>query len=153
MFFAGYDVIKDAYISQANSFVDRPQSFGVIPTLVFDYKAMPFANGEPWKFHRKILMNSLKGLSGVNERGRLERNISHVTELLLHSVEQQRHQPIDLYDIFSDAALNSIGLLVCNDPFASTHPGIAKQIFGDARGLFTNASKGDAWILGKFHLK
>ncbi|XP_051729884.1 cytochrome P450 2J6-like isoform X2 [Ctenopharyngodon idella] len=114
VFITGYKMVKEALVTQAENFVDRPYS----PLLARVYSGnagLFFSNGQMWKKQRHFALSTLRNF-GLGKKT-MELAICEESRFLLDEMDKQKEIFFQLYEAF---------------------PGIMKHLPGPHNDMFSN---------------
>ncbi|XP_033477946.2 cytochrome P450 2J6-like [Epinephelus lanceolatus] len=113
VFVSGYKMMKEALVTQANNFVDRPNS----PLQHRFYSREPgnpgglfVSNGEKWKRQRRFALSTLRSF-GLGKNA-IEQKICEETRHLQEEIEKEKGEPFSPDGLFNNAVSNIICQLV-----------------------------------------
>uniref|UniRef100_A0A3P8VAZ9 Cytochrome P450, family 2, subfamily N, polypeptide 13 n=1 Tax=Cynoglossus semilaevis TaxID=244447 RepID=A0A3P8VAZ9_CYNSE len=114
VFLTGYKMIKEALVTQAENFVDRPFS-PMAERFYSGSGGLFFSNGEMWKKQRRFALSTLRTFGlGKNI---MENSILEETRYLQEVIEQEKGEPFSTSIIFNNAASNIISQMVMRRRF------------------------------------
>ncbi|XP_075057379.1 cytochrome P450 2K1-like [Mixophyes fleayi] len=116
----GFDTIKDALITHADQFSDRP-SRPAISKMQKDYGVI-FANGENWKVMRRFTISTLRDF-GMGKKT-LENKIIEEAECLTQAFKSYGGKPFNHRTILNAAVANIIVSILLNHRFEYDDPTI-----------------------------
>uniref|UniRef100_A0A8C1LXN4 Cytochrome P450, family 2, subfamily N, polypeptide 13 n=1 Tax=Cyprinus carpio TaxID=7962 RepID=A0A8C1LXN4_CYPCA len=125
VFITGYKLVKEALVTQAENFADRPYS----PVLNFQYPmehnyiliicvrtaGLFFSNGEMWKKQRRFALSTLRNL-GLGKKT-VELAICEESRFLLDEIDKQKGGVFDPTILFNNAVSNIICQMVFGQRF------------------------------------
>uniref|UniRef100_A0A3Q1K5Y3 Uncharacterized protein n=1 Tax=Anabas testudineus TaxID=64144 RepID=A0A3Q1K5Y3_ANATE len=115
VFVCGYKMVKEAIMTQAENFVDRPQN-PIAERLYFGKSAGLFmSNGETWKRQRRFALSTLRTF-GLG-RSILEQSICEEIRYLQEEIKKEKGKPFTTTGLFNNAASNIICQLVMGKRF------------------------------------
>lgn len=133
-----FRAIEEAYVKQSDIFIYRPTEFTFLGSSM-DFNSLFSFNGNLWAEHRKALVSSFRILKSeettVETPANLEEKIQRVAQLMIDEVRQTNSQPSDIYDLFSDCAVNITSNLVLSKNFDRGDP-ILEDMRVDYRLVF-----------------
>ncbi|KAG9350977.1 hypothetical protein JZ751_024866, partial [Albula glossodonta] len=135
----GYKRMKEAFVQQAENFVDRP-SVPLIDDLIHN-NGLVNGNGYGWKQQRRFALMTLKNF-GVGKKS-LESSVQEESKYLNEVMASEQGQPFDPQLIINNAVSNIICCLVFGDRFEYTD-----SYFQDLLKLMNEAVylEGSIWI-------
>ncbi|KAI1892064.1 hypothetical protein AGOR_G00150130 [Albula goreensis] len=135
----GHKRLKEAFVQQAENFVDRP-SVPLIDDLIHN-NGLLNGNGYGWKQQRRFALMTLKNF-GVGKKS-LESSIQVESKYLNEVMANEQGQPFDPQLIINNAVANIICCLVFGDRFEYTD-----SYFQDLLKLMNEAVylEGSIWI-------
>ncbi|XP_054646489.1 cytochrome P450 2J6-like [Dunckerocampus dactyliophorus] len=115
VFVCSYKMVKEAFLTQAENFVDRAPS--VVYTRFFSGQTngLIMTNGEPWKTQRRFALSTMRNF-GVG-KNLMEQNICEEARHLLEEIERHNGKPFTPAGLFNNAASNIICQLVMGRRF------------------------------------
>ncbi|XP_051233225.1 cytochrome P450 2J6-like isoform X1 [Dicentrarchus labrax] len=115
VFVSGYKMVKEAIITQAENFVDRPYS-ALADTLYSGPSGGLFmSNGEIWKRQRRFALSTLRSF-GLG-KSTMEQSICEEVRHLLEEIEREKGQLFSPAGLFNNAVSNIICQLVMGKRF------------------------------------
>ncbi|GAA6222355.1 cytochrome P450 2J6-like isoform X1 [Lates japonicus] len=115
VFVAGYKMVKEALVTQAENFVDRPYS----PTADRFYSGTSgglfTSNGETWKRQRRFALSTLRNF-GLG-KSIMEQSICEEIRYLQEEIEKEKGEPFSTTGLFNNAVSNIICQLVMGRRF------------------------------------
>ncbi|XP_018525658.1 cytochrome P450 2J4 [Lates calcarifer] len=115
VFVAGYKMVKEALVTQAENFVDRPYS----PTADRFYSGTSgglfMSNGETWKRQRRFALSTLRNF-GLG-KSIMEQSICEEIRYLQEEIEKEKGEPFSTTGLFNNAVSNIICQLVMGRRF------------------------------------
>ncbi|XP_042338571.1 cytochrome P450 2J6-like [Plectropomus leopardus] len=115
VFACGYKMVKEAIVTQADNFADRP--FDAINERFYSGKSggLFMSNGEPWKRQRRFVLSTLRTLGlGKNI---MEQSICEEIRHLQEEIESENGEPFNPASLFNNAVSNIICQLVMGKRF------------------------------------
>ncbi|XP_019134718.2 cytochrome P450 2J6 isoform X4 [Larimichthys crocea] len=106
VFASGYKMVKEAIITQAENFVDRPHNAIVERFYSGTSGGLLNSNGEIWKRHRRFALSTLRSF-GLG-KNKLEQNICEEIRHLQEEMEKQKGEPFNPAGLFNNAVSNII---------------------------------------------
>ncbi|XP_034386513.1 cytochrome P450 2J6-like [Cyclopterus lumpus] len=115
VFVSGYKMVKEAIVTQADNFVDRP--FNAISDRVYlgDTGGLFMSNGETWKKQRRFALSTLRNF-GLG-KSTMEQSICEEIRHLQEEMEKEKGQPFSPVGLFNNAVANIICQLVMGKRF------------------------------------
>ncbi|XP_051951817.1 cytochrome P450 2J4 isoform X2 [Xyrauchen texanus] len=113
----GYKMVKEALVTQAENFVDRPYS----PLQARAYSGnagLFFSNGQMWKKQRRFALSTLRNF-GLGKKT-MERAICEESSFLLDEMDRQKGAAFDPTILFNNAVSNIICQMVFGQRFEYT---------------------------------
>uniref|UniRef100_A0A668VJA2 Cytochrome P450, family 2, subfamily AD, polypeptide 2 n=1 Tax=Oreochromis aureus TaxID=47969 RepID=A0A668VJA2_OREAU len=122
VFVAGYKMVKEALVSQLDSFVDRP----IVPLFHVTFKGIGIAlsNGYLWKKQRKFANTHLRYF-GEGQKS-LEKYIEVECNFLCEAFKEEQGRPFNPHYIVTNAVGNIISSVVFGHRFEYTDPSFRK---------------------------
>ncbi|KAL4000302.1 hypothetical protein ACER0C_008073 [Sarotherodon galilaeus] len=122
VFAAGYKMVKEALVSQLDSFVDRP----IVPLFHVTFKGIGIAmsNGYLWKKQRKFANTHLRYF-GEGQKS-LEKYIEVECNFLCEAFKEEQGRPFNPHYIMTNAVGNIISSVVFGHRFEYTDPSFRK---------------------------
>ncbi|KAL7396100.1 hypothetical protein ABVT39_000259 [Epinephelus coioides] len=115
VFVSGYKMVKEALVTQADNFVDRPHSATADRVYSGDSGGLFMSNGETWKRQRRFALSTLRTF-GLG-KGTMEQSICEETRHLQEEIEKERGEPFNPAGLFNNAVSNIICQLVMGKRF------------------------------------
>nr|XP_057930456.1 cytochrome P450 2J6-like isoform X2 [Doryrhamphus excisus] len=115
VFVCSYKMVKEAIVTQAKNFVDRPYSSVYARLFSGQRNGLFTSNGEPWKRQRHFALSTMRNF-GVG-RNLMERNICEEARHLLEEIEMLNGEAMDPRGLFTNAVSNIICQLVMGRRF------------------------------------
>ncbi|XP_004068236.1 cytochrome P450 2J6 [Oryzias latipes] len=115
VFVSGYKMVKEALVTQAENFVDRP--FSEIGGRFYEGNSngLFFSNGEKWKKQRRFALSTLRTFGlGKNT---MEQSICEEIRHLQQQIENEKGGPFSPAGLFNNAVSNIICQLVMGKRF------------------------------------
>ncbi|KAK9519201.1 hypothetical protein VZT92_021943 [Zoarces viviparus] len=115
VFVSGYKMVKEAIVTQADNFVDRP--FNAITDRFYsgDTGGLFMSNGETWKRQRRFALSTLRNF-GLG-KSTMEQSICEEIRHLQEEIEKEKGQPFNPAGLFNNATSNIICQLVMGKRF------------------------------------
>ncbi|XP_016139168.1 cytochrome P450 2J5-like [Sinocyclocheilus grahami] len=114
VFITGYKLVKEALVTQAENFVDRPYS--PVQSRVYSGNAgLFFSNGEMWKKQRRFALSTLRNF-GLGKKT-MELAICEESRFLLDEIDKQKGAAFDPTILFNNAVSNIICQMVFGQRF------------------------------------
>ncbi|KAK7133125.1 hypothetical protein R3I94_015120 [Phoxinus phoxinus] len=117
VFITGYKMVKEALVTQAENFVDRPFS-PVLNRIYSGSAGLFFSNGEMWKKQRRFAMSTLRNF-GLGKKT-MEQAICEESRVLLDEMDRQKGAAFDPSILFNNAVSNIICQMVFGQRFDYT---------------------------------
>ncbi|XP_078141650.1 cytochrome P450 2J4-like isoform X1 [Centroberyx gerrardi] len=115
VFVSGYKMVKEAIVTQAENFVDRPSS-AVADRIYSGTSAGLFvSNGETWKRQRRFALSTLRSF-GLG-KSLMEQCICKESRYLQEEMEKEKGEPFNPAGLFNNAVSNIICQLVMGRRF------------------------------------
>ncbi|XP_078141646.1 cytochrome P450 2J4-like isoform X2 [Centroberyx gerrardi] len=119
VFLSGYKMVKEAIVTQAENFVDRPYS-SIADRVCLESTGMPTAglfasNGETWKRQRRFALSTLRSF-GLG-KSLMEQCICKESRYLQEEMEKEKGEPFNPAGLFNNAVSNIICQLVMGRRF------------------------------------
>ncbi|XP_068174781.1 cytochrome P450 2J4-like [Antennarius striatus] len=110
VFVSGWKMVKEALVTQADTFVDRPYSPMVTRIYSGNSAGLFFSNGHVWKRQRRFAMTMLRtfGLA----KSSMEQSICEESHYLQEAMEKEKGEPFDPVPFLNDAVANIICQIV-----------------------------------------
>ncbi|CAI5639976.1 unnamed protein product [Oreochromis niloticus] len=136
VFVAGYKMVKEALVSQLDSFVDRP----IIPLfhVVLKGLGISMSNGYLWKKQRKFANTHLRYF-GEGQKS-LEKYIEVECNFLCEAFKEEQGRPFNPHYIMTNAVGNIISSVVFGHRFEYTDPSFRKILELDNDALLLAGS-------------
>ncbi|XP_037626180.1 cytochrome P450 2J6-like [Sebastes umbrosus] len=115
VFVSGYKMVKEAIVTQANNFVDRPYSATQYRNYSGDSAGLFTSNGETWKRQRRFALSTLRTF-GLG-KSTLEQSICEEIRHLQEEIEKEKGEPFNPASLFNNAVSNIICQLVMGKRF------------------------------------
>ncbi|XP_034556012.1 cytochrome P450 2J6-like [Notolabrus celidotus] len=110
VFVSGYKAVKEAIVTQAENFVDRPYSASQDRFYSGSSGGLFMSNGEAWKRQRRFALSTLRSFGlGKNT---VEQSISEEIRHLQEEIEMEKGDTFNPANIFNKAVSNIICQLV-----------------------------------------
>ncbi|XP_026088812.1 cytochrome P450 2J2-like [Carassius auratus] len=114
VFITGYKLVKEALVTQAENFLDRPYS--PLQCRVYSGNAgLFFSNGEMWKKQRRFALSTLRNF-GLGKKT-MELTICEESRFLLDEIDKQKGGAFDPTILFNNAVSNIICQMVFGQRF------------------------------------
>uniref|UniRef100_A0A665TKL4 Cytochrome P450 2J2-like n=1 Tax=Echeneis naucrates TaxID=173247 RepID=A0A665TKL4_ECHNA len=115
VFVSGWKMVKEALVTQADNFVDRPDSSMVNRIYGGNSAGLFFSNGKVWRRQRRFAMAMLRtfGLA----RSSMERGICEECRHLQEAMEKENGEPFDPVSLLNNAVANIICQIVFGKRF------------------------------------
>ncbi|KAL7396622.1 hypothetical protein ABVT39_008772 [Epinephelus coioides] len=110
VFVSGYQMVKEALVTQADNFVDRPYNAIADRFYSGDTYGLFMSNGETWKRQRRFALSTLRNF-GLG-KSTMELSICEETRHLQEEIEKERGEPFNPAGLFNNAVSNIICQLV-----------------------------------------
>ncbi|XP_049911345.1 cytochrome P450 2J6-like [Epinephelus moara] len=110
VFVSGYKMVKEALVTQADNFVDRPYSATADRVYSGDTCGLFMSNGETWKRQRRFALSTLRNF-GLG-KSTMEQSICEEIRHLQEEIEKERGEPFSPAGLFNNAVSNIICQLV-----------------------------------------
>ncbi|XP_029284729.1 cytochrome P450 2J2-like isoform X2 [Cottoperca gobio] len=115
VFVSGYKMVKEAIVTQADNFVDRPHSAVSNRFYSGDSGGIFMSNGETWRRQRRFALSTLRSFGlGKNT---LEQSICEEIRHLQEEIEKEKGEPFNPAGLFNNAVSNIICQLVMGKRF------------------------------------
>ncbi|RVE74023.1 hypothetical protein OJAV_G00036940 [Oryzias javanicus] len=115
VFVSGYRMVKEALMTQAENFVDRPFSEIAGRFYQGNSNGLFFSNGEKWKKQRRFALSTLRTFGlGKNT---MEQSICEEIRHLQQQIENEKGGPFSPAGLFNNAVSNIICQLVMGKRF------------------------------------
>ncbi|XP_074492013.1 cytochrome P450 2J5-like [Sebastes fasciatus] len=115
VFVSGYKMVKEAIMTQANNFVDRPYSAIADRFYSGDTDGLFSSNGETWKRQRRFALSTLRTF-GLG-KSTMEQSICEEIRHLQEEIEKEKGEPFNPAGLFNNAVSNIISQLVMGKRF------------------------------------
>ncbi|XP_049444156.1 cytochrome P450 2J4-like [Epinephelus fuscoguttatus] len=110
VFVSGYQMVKEALVTQADNFVDRPYSATADRVYSGDTYGLFMSNGETWKKQRRFALSTLRNF-GLG-KSTMEQSICEEIRHLQEEIEKEKGEPFSPAGLFNNAVSNIICQLV-----------------------------------------
>nr|XP_033478140.1 cytochrome P450 2J6-like [Epinephelus lanceolatus] len=110
VFVSGYQMVKEALVTQADNFVDRPYSAIADRFYSGDTCGLFMSNGETWKRQRRFALSTLRTF-GLG-KSTMEQSICDEIRYLQEEIEKEKGEPFSPAGLFNNAVSNIICQLV-----------------------------------------
>ncbi|XP_067369543.1 cytochrome P450 2J2-like isoform X2 [Channa argus] len=109
VFVSGWKMVKEALVSQAENFVDRPCS-PMVNRIYSGNSGLFFSNGKVWRTQRRFAMAMLRtfGLA----KSSMDQNICEESRHLQEAMEKEKGEPFDPVPLLNNAVANIICQIV-----------------------------------------
>ncbi|XP_056336784.1 cytochrome P450 2J5 [Danio aesculapii] len=114
VFITGYKMVKEALVTQAENFVDRPNS-PVLARVYSGNAGLFFSNGEMWKKQRRFALSTLRNF-GLGKKT-MELAICEESRFLLEEIDGQKGAAFDPTILLYNAVSNIICQMVFGQRF------------------------------------
>ncbi|XP_069550922.1 cytochrome P450 2J6-like [Brachyistius frenatus] len=118
VFVSGYKMVKEAIVTQAENFVDRPYSAMSDRFYSGTSAGLFMSNGETWKKQRRFALSTLRTF-GLG-KSTMEQCICEEIRYLQEEMEKERGEPFNPAGLFNNAVSNIICQLVMGKRFDYT---------------------------------
>ncbi|KAK5907366.1 hypothetical protein CesoFtcFv8_005226 [Champsocephalus esox] len=110
VFVCGWKMVKEAIVTQADNFVDRPYSPMVTRIYSGDSAGLFFSNGRVWRRQRHFAMAMLRtfGLA----KSSMEQSICEESHHLQEAMQKEKGEPFDPVPLLNNAVANIICQIV-----------------------------------------
>ncbi|XP_049911350.1 cytochrome P450 2J2-like [Epinephelus moara] len=110
VFVSGWRMVKEALVTQADNFVDRPYSPMVTRIYSGNSAGLFFSNGNVWRRQRRFAMAMLRtfGLA----KSSMEQSILEESHHLQEAMEKEKGEPFDPVPLLNNAVANIICQIV-----------------------------------------
>ncbi|XP_054459075.1 cytochrome P450 2J6-like [Anoplopoma fimbria] len=115
VFVSGYKMVKEAIVTQADNFVDRPNNAMAERIYSGDSGGLFMSNGEVWKRQRRFALSTLRSF-GLG-KSRMEQCICEEIRHLQEEIENEKGEPFCPAGLFNNAVSNIICQLVMGKRF------------------------------------
>uniref|UniRef100_A0A3B4TA45 Cytochrome P450, family 2, subfamily N, polypeptide 13 n=1 Tax=Seriola dumerili TaxID=41447 RepID=A0A3B4TA45_SERDU len=112
---SGYKMVKQALVTQAENFVDRPYSPASDRFYSGTTDGLFMSNGETWKRQRRFALSTLRNF-GFG-KSIMEQSICEEIKYLQEEIEKEKGEPFSTVGLFSNAVSNIICQLVMGRRF------------------------------------
>ncbi|XP_056271588.1 cytochrome P450 2J6-like [Pseudoliparis swirei] len=115
VFVSGYKTVKEALVTQADNFVDRPHQAMGNRMYLGETGGLFMSNGETWKRQRRFALSTLRnfGLGKVTMEQSICEEIRHLQE----EIEKEKGQPFNPARLLNNVVSNIICQLVMGKRF------------------------------------
>uniref|UniRef100_A0A3P9IAH4 Cytochrome P450, family 2, subfamily N, polypeptide 13 n=1 Tax=Oryzias latipes TaxID=8090 RepID=A0A3P9IAH4_ORYLA len=110
VFVTGWKTVKEALVTQADNFVDRPYSPMVTRIYGGNSAGLFFSNGSVWKRQRRFAMTMLRTFAVA--KSSTEQSICEESRHLLEAMEKEGGEPFDPVPLLNKAVSNIICQIV-----------------------------------------
>ncbi|KAL6107460.1 uncharacterized protein ACO6RY_18228 [Pungitius sinensis] len=118
VFVSGWKMVKEAIVTQADHFVDRPYSPMVTRIYSGNSAGLFFSNGKVWRRQRRFAMSTLRTLGLANSS--MEQSICEESRHLQEALEKEKGEPFDPVPLINNAVANIICQIVFGRRFDYT---------------------------------
>ncbi|XP_061593797.1 cytochrome P450 2J2-like isoform X2 [Cololabis saira] len=115
VFVSGWRMVKEALVTKADSFVDRPYSPMVTRIYSGNSAGLFFSNGMVWRRQRRFAMATLRAFGLA--KSSMERTICEESRHLQEAMEQEEGRPSDPVPLLNNAVSNIICQIVFGKRF------------------------------------
>uniref|UniRef100_A0A671VXC9 Cytochrome P450, family 2, subfamily N, polypeptide 13 n=1 Tax=Sparus aurata TaxID=8175 RepID=A0A671VXC9_SPAAU len=115
VFVCGYKMVKEAIVTQADNFVDRPYNAIAERFYSGSSNGLFQSNGEKWKKQRRFALTTLRNF-GVG-KNTMEQSICEEIRHLQEEIEKEKGEPFSPAGLFNNAVSNIICQLVMGKRF------------------------------------
>ncbi|XP_040895996.1 cytochrome P450 2J4-like [Toxotes jaculatrix] len=112
---SGYKMLKEATVTQAENFVDRPYSPMADRIYLGTSGGLFMSNGEKWKRQRRFALSTLRNY-GLGKKI-MEQSICEEIRYLQEEIEKEKGEPFTTTGLFNNAVSNIICQLVMGKRF------------------------------------
>ncbi|XP_068449179.1 cytochrome P450 2J4-like [Clinocottus analis] len=112
---SGYKILKEAFVTQADNFVDRPLNAMTDRMYSGNTGGLFFSNGETWKKQRRFALSTLRNF-GLGKRS-MEQSICEEIRHLQEEIEKEKGGPFNPVGLFNNCVSNIICQLVMGKRF------------------------------------
>ncbi|XP_070410183.1 cytochrome P450 2J6-like isoform X2 [Nothobranchius furzeri] len=120
VFVSGWKMVKEALVTQAENFVDRPYSPMVTRIYSGNSAGLFFSNGKVWRRQRRFAMATLRCFGMA--KGSMEENIWEESQYLLEEMEKKEGEAFDAVPLLNKAVSNIICQIVFGKRFDYSDP-------------------------------
>ncbi|XP_019206850.1 cytochrome P450 2J6 [Oreochromis niloticus] len=110
VFVSGWKMVKEALVTQADNFVDRPYSPMVTRIYSGNSAGLFFSNGKVWRRQRRFAMATLRTFGLAKES--TEQSICDESQHLKDAMEKEKGEPFDPVPFLNNAVSNIICKIV-----------------------------------------
>ncbi|XP_071751795.1 cytochrome P450 2J2-like [Centroberyx gerrardi] len=110
VFVSGYKMVKEAIVTQAENFMDRPYSPMVTRLYSGNSAGLFFSNGQVWRRQRRFAMTTLRTF-GLGKSS-MEQSICEESRHLQEGMEKEKGEPFNPVHLFNNAVSNIICQIV-----------------------------------------
>ncbi|KAG7228949.1 hypothetical protein INR49_008727 [Caranx melampygus] len=132
VFVSGWKMVKEALVTQADNFVDRPYSPMVERIYSENSAGLFFSNGKVWRRQRRFAMVMLRTFALA--KGSMEQSICEESRYLLEAMEKERGWQKPQREILNTSA------------FYDAFPALMKHLPGPHNDIFSNSKSLEASI-------
>uniref|UniRef100_UPI0037E8B35C cytochrome P450 2J6-like n=1 Tax=Semicossyphus pulcher TaxID=241346 RepID=UPI0037E8B35C len=147
VFVSGYKAVKEAIVTQAENFVDRPSDAVQDRFYSGTSGGLFMSNGETWRRQRRFALSTLRsfGLGKNTMEQRICEEIRHLQE----EIEKEKGEPFNPADLLNKAVSNIICQLVFGKRFDYSDHNFQRMLKCLSELLFLEGSVW-AWLYGSF---
>ncbi|XP_029988172.1 cytochrome P450 2J6-like [Sphaeramia orbicularis] len=126
VFVSGYKMVKEALVTQADNFVDRPYSPMVTRIYSGNSAGLFFSNGKVWRRQRRFAMATLRtfGLA----KSSMEESICEESCHLQEAMERKKGESFDPVPLLNNAVANIICQIVFGRRFDYSDPRFQRML-------------------------
>ncbi|CAM9878405.1 cytochrome P450 2F5-like [Lampetra fluviatilis] len=111
---AGNDIIKEALVTQAEMFIDRPE-IPIFKKSLGNYEGLLLSHGWQWRARRRFTHMMLRNL-GMGTKS-IEEKIAEEAEFLVRALENKEEKPFDAHSEITNSAANVICSIIFGDRY------------------------------------
>uniref|UniRef100_A0A8C2Z4Q1 Cytochrome P450, family 2, subfamily N, polypeptide 13 n=1 Tax=Cyclopterus lumpus TaxID=8103 RepID=A0A8C2Z4Q1_CYCLU len=119
VFVSGYKMVREAIVTQADNFLDRPKDEIANRFYLGDtghvFRGLFMSNGETWKRQRRFALSTLRNF-GLGKKN-MEQSICEEIRHLQEEMEKEKGEPFNPASLFNNAVSNIICQLVMGKRF------------------------------------
>ncbi|XP_034386039.1 cytochrome P450 2J6-like [Cyclopterus lumpus] len=115
VFVSGYKMVREAIVTQADNFLDRPKDEIANRFYLGDTGGLFMSNGETWKRQRRFALSTLRNF-GLGKKN-MEQSICEEIRHLQEEMEKEKGEPFNPASLFNNAVSNIICQLVMGKRF------------------------------------
>uniref|UniRef100_A0A8C6UN01 Cytochrome P450, family 2, subfamily N, polypeptide 13 n=1 Tax=Neogobius melanostomus TaxID=47308 RepID=A0A8C6UN01_9GOBI len=119
VFVCGFKMVKEALVTQAENFVDRPYSPMVTRIYAGNSAGLFFSNGKVWRRQRRFAMATLRAFGLTTSS--MENRICEESRYLQDAMEKKKGEPFDPVPLLNNAVANIICQIVFGKRFDYTN--------------------------------